>query len=337
MRGAALHSGPQFAGTDLALLEQIRQRVGIDLPVESFVEAVQRAFLASRERSLGAQLVQAFRECPSFQDFRGALVQAAHLAHGDGSVLVVGASPRVPGRDSAYAAAVTREVFGANCRIDRLDLEPDTIYQEPERRYDVVVTHSLCHYFFDQESFFGFVRAATRAGGVYVMGNEPNRRYWTNGEVQKAFRAMDASETRRRALRCYANPLFHLARLRTMIGGALDENGAFERKVNLILRQEYNASSNLTHKEMNRITDPFFPDELPGEHPLGGNGLDWEREVPGQLVDFGLEWIASARHLGKKNPGHLPAKWQRVNAALAAKYPMEGNVFSAVWRRTGGR
>lgn len=333
----ALHHAPRFADTDQALLEQIIDRVGVELPVDQFVQAVQRAFLASRERSLGSQLVQAFRECPSFEDFRGALAQALNLAPANPSILVIGASPRVPGRDSAYASAVAREVFGAAGRIERLDLEPGTIYNEPDGRFDIVVTHSLCHYFFDQEAFLGFIRESVRRGGVYVMGNEPNRRFWTNTAVQQAYREMDRSEARRRAMRCYLNPMFHASRVRTMLGGALDETNAFERRVNLMLRQELNAGRSLTLKEMNRITDPFFPDELPGDHPLGGNGLDWEKEIPARLEDFGLEWIASARHLGKQNPRNLPAKWQRANAELASRFPADGNVFSAVWQRVGGR
>lgn len=328
-----LNHSPRYRQTDVVILRQIMDRAGLQMSPEAFILAVQKAFLGSRERSLGEQLVKAFRECPSFVDFKGALSQAQKAAPGGCSILVIGAGQDVPGRDSAYASQAVREVFGESANVTRLDLTPETIYTEPERRYDVVVTHSLPHYFFDQESFYGFVRACTKPGGCYVMGNEPNRRFWVNPEVQKRFHEMNAAEYRRRTVRYYLNPRHYAAKMFRVLSAPKDESFSLERSVNLILQKSYNAQAPLTLKEMNRITDPFFPDELPGDHPLGGNGIDWDKDVPSFLRDFKLEWIASARHMGKHNPKHLPEKWQKVNAELKARHPMDGNVFSALWRR----
>ncbi len=332
-----LTGGPQFRQTDVAILRQIMDRIGLAMPVEDFILAVQKAFLGSRERSLGEQLVKAFRECPSFADFKGAIVQARKAAGSNASILAIGAGRDVPGRDSNYAAGVVKEVFGENCHIAQLDLEPDTIYTEGRNQYDVVVTHSLPHYFFDQAGFYGYIRSLTRPGGCYVMGNEPNRRFWVNPEVQGGFQEMNRAEIRRRTIRYYFNPRHYVSKLISVLRAPRNHSISLERSVNLILHKNYNAQGNLTLKEMNRITDPFFPDELPGDHPLGGNGIDWDKEVPTALTGFHLEWIASARHMGKYNPLHLPAKWQKLNAELKAKYPMDGNVFSALWRKAENR
>ncbi len=325
--------GQRFREADEALLRRMLERTGVAMEPAEFVVAVQRAFLDARPPSAGGHLIVGFRECPSFEDFRGALAQASERSPVQASVLVIGAGNDVPGRDSEYAATVAREVLGAGARIARLDLEPETIYGIAPGTFDLVVTHSLAHYFLDQEGFCRFIRLCTGRHGSYVMGNEPNRRFWANQEVQRAFETMNVSEAQRRTLRQCANPLFYLGRFAAALGVAARETDSFERKVNLMLRQRLNLRGRLTLKEINRITDPFFPDETPGRHPLGGDGLDWE-EVAEALGEFRLEWISSARHLGKQNPNHLPLRWQNVNAGLKAQYPMDGNVFSALWRRS---
>lgn len=324
---------PRFRQTDVVILRQIMERVGRPMPPEDFISLVFEAFTASRERTAGDHLPQTFRQCPSFQSFCSALTGAKERLPHEPSILIMGAGADVLGRNSSYAASVTREVFGPHCTLTPLDVTTRMIYTEPQQRYDLVVTHSLAHFFFDQESLYSFISRSINPRGGYVMGNEPNRRFWVNQDVQTAYRRMVESERLRRRVRGYLNPRFYVKRLVSMLRAPESEHHAFERSVNLYLHKRYDFQGDLTLKEMDRIIDPFFPDELPGDHPLGGNGLDWDNEVSAMLPGFSLEWVASARFMGKQNPQNMRPKWQRLNAELLAKHPLDGNVFSALWWR----
>jgi hypothetical protein len=327
---------PRFRQTDVVILRQIMERVGRTMPPEDFVSVVFEAFQASRERSAGDHMPAAFRACPSFQSFCTALTGAKERLGHEPSILVMGAGDDVMGRDSQYAASVVREVFGPSARITPMDLTTRSIYGEPQQRADLVVTHSLAHFFFDQESLYRFIARHVKQGGGYVMGNEPNRRFWVNPEVQNAYRTMVESERMRRRIRAWLNPLHYLRRIASLMNAPESDMAAFERSVNLYLHKRHDFKGGITIKEMDRIIDPFFPDELPGDHPLGGNGLDWENEIPALLPEFSMEWVASARFLGKQIPQTLRPRWQRLNAEMLAKHPLDGNVFCALWWRTAG-
>lgn len=314
---------------DVRILQEICSRVGCQSP-EILTSAVATAFMEAQTGVDGAHMARHFRACPSYGDFTAALKRAGELFPAP-SVLVLGIGKGFTGRDSAYAAQVVHEWIPQG-KVTRLDVTPTNLYQPAAARYDLIVSHSLAHFLFDQTAFYAFVRARLDPAGAYVMGGEPNARYWKNSECLARLKEMEESRRKARALhpRRYLGALVRFFRKPAPMP-------AFERSVNSILRERYGLSGDLTRKEMNRIADPYFPDELPGEHPLGGKGIDWEADLVRHLPGFRLEFIGTARFLGKTNPNNLPPAWQKVNAELEQRFPQDGNVFSALWVRSEAR
>ncbi|MEZ5353273.1 MAG: hypothetical protein R2762_11605 [Bryobacteraceae bacterium] len=329
-----------FRPEDTALVESIAKRTGAPLPAAVFVEQVQLAF-ADAQRSMRAEAGSAvspeFRDCPSFGVFRGALEQArSALApsrrRGAVSILAVGARPEIPARDSGYAADVTAEVFGSEAQITRMEIGCQDLAQPAGgETYDLVVTHSLPHFFLDMPAFLKLVTARVRAGGGYVMGSEPNRRYWSNAELAAQYRELAASVRRRRTIGSLVNPVQIVRRF--FPKRAAGAGTPFPQRVNMLLRERHGLQGDLTAEEMNRISDPFFPHELSSGGGPGGPGLDWEHELPAMMPGFRREWIATTRFLGRLNPNTLAPVWQQAHAKMERQFPLDGSVFSALWWR----
>ncbi len=320
-----------FRHSDQAALEAIAARTGMGLLPEEMVTAVREAFIASQQQHGGGAVEGDRPACPSSDIFRSGLARSRQLAPVQPSILVLGAGKGIPGRDSAYAAGVVDEVFEGQCRITRLEwTEPHAA--APAREYDLVVSHSLAHFLFGVDAFLRFAAAKVRrTGGGYVMASEPNRRFWANAEI--ASRMVEKREAKRLLDRI--RPFLRPAKL--LVTGShsrSSETQAFDSRVNAYLRERHGLRKDLTFKEINRIADPYFPDELLGQYPpLGANGFDWENELPGMLAGFRREWIATARFLGKRNPRMLDAQWTEIHDELERRYPLDGNVFTALWWR----
>ncbi|MEZ5401919.1 MAG: hypothetical protein R2729_19760 [Bryobacteraceae bacterium] len=318
---------------DRALLEDIARRVGLKLSAEDFATVVQAAFAAAQGDRNEAVQEAALRECDSFDGFRGAIERAGASARETFGraprVLVLGAAEGVPARDSRYAAGVAVEALGSGCVVERREIgRPDLSGPWREGGFEIVISHSLAHFFFESAGVFGLVDAAVAAGGSYVMGNEPNRRYWLNGEIQEQVSAKAAAGMARKRVRRWLSPRGWLRWF-----GRRDEPG-FTDRVNAILAERHGIQGPLTVKEINRIVDPYFPDEYPGEHALGAKGLDWEQDVRATLGGgFELEWTSTARFLGKQPRASLTPRWAAVHDELARRFPRDGSVISAHWRK----
>ena len=319
---------------DAIALSRLMARAGVHAPLGEFLDAAILAFASAQRNVYPVDMHARFRACPSHQDFRGALKAAQDNMRRPLSILVIGGAAPYTARSSDYAAQVTREVFASSnsCEISQLDVTPGGLQSPRGGRFDLIVTHSLAHYFFDLALFFQFVRAHMKPQSGYVIGQEPNHRFWTNLECQQFMNEMEKTKVRRPFTK-YLRPASYVSWVTRRV--TQETRASVEDLVNAALQKRFGMRGELTLKEIHRLADPHFPDELPGICRMGSDGLDWERSLPAWLPGFTPAWVGTARHLGKANPQSLPLRWQEAAKALAARYPLDGSVFSAFFHNTG--
>jgi hypothetical protein len=319
---------------DALALSRIMSRAGVRASADEFLDATARAFASAQRNVCQVDMQARFRACPSHQDFRRALQVACDNMPRPLSILVIGGAYPYTARSSDYAAQVAREVFASSdsCEISQLDVTPCDLHSPRGGSFDLIVTHSLAHYFFDLALFFQFVRTHMKPSSGYVIGQEPNRRFWANLECQRFMNEMETTKVRH-PLGKYLRPANYVSWITRRV--AQRKRISVEDLVNAALRKQFEMRGTLTLKEIHRMTDPHFPDELPGVCRMGSDGLDWEQSLPAWLPGCTPVWIGTARHLGKTNPRLLPSRWQETASDLAARYPLDGSVFSAFFHNPG--
>jgi hypothetical protein len=243
-------------------------------------------------------------------------------------VLAVGCGPGLAGRTAGFAAEVVREVL-PHAAVEQVNYTHGA--PAPGNTYDLVVTHSLLHFALDLDALGEFLLAAVPPGGWYVMGNEPNARFWANRECLLALEEVDEAESRRNQMRKLADPARYLLRLRR----ALNPRPAPDTTagVNRLLRDRLGMTGELTAKEIVRIVDPHLPDEMPGEYRLGSPGLHWTALATGPLADMTLETVRTSGYVMRDNPAQVPERWRKLDERLKRRFPRDGRSFSALWQR----
>ena len=311
----------------LELLEQTMRRVGAALPPEEFVAAVAETYRkvqAVSEATMDAR----FRRTRAYGDFQALLREAALPA--GARVLALGCGPGRAGRSAAFAAAVTREIY-PEVKIEQAAFTPCGGTAAPAGQYDLVVTHSFLHFLLDLAPLGAFLRGALDSGGRYVMANEPNARFWRNAECLSALDRVDADEARRNRLRRYTDPSRYAAKLLRSIRPARRPDPT--AGVNGVLRQRFGLRGELTAPEIARICDPYVPHARPGHPTRGYDGLDWSELEAGPLAGLRVEAVRTSGYVMRDNPDPVPERWRALDGGLAARYPLDGCSFSALWRR----
>lgn len=314
-----------FDAAPAGLLETL-ERVGAVARPADFVSGVVEAWRAVEAVTEGE--VQArFRSSRAYLDFREALRRARRPG---ARILAIGCGRGFAGRNAAYAASVVGEVYtsGEIARVDRLDLTPD-LRSESRAQYDLVVTHSLAHFAYDVRPICRLIEDLVAPGGVYVMANEPNSRFWSNPDCVREMDAISAVESREKRRRKLLDPARYWARIRRV---AKPERSWCER-INGILRERFQLTADLTRKEIVRLIDPFVPDGYDGHCPIGQNGIAWSDLERGALGGMRLDHVATSGYVGRSNPEPVPGRWRAVDERLAAQYPLDGCAFTAIWRK----
>jgi SAM-dependent methyltransferase len=302
-------------------------RVGASVRPAEFVEAVVETWRTVE--IVSDQEVQArFRTSRTWRDYR-ALLQSLEPPS---RVLAVGCGHGLAGRSSAYAASVVREVFPSRTRtsIGRLDLTPYTL-AEVRAPYDLVVTHSLLHFLYDPKPVCRLILQMVAPGGVYIMANEPNARFWSNPECVREMNEVGEIEGRRRRFRRLASPARYWSRLRRFAHAGEPQD--WIERMNKLLQQRLGLSGDLTPKEIVRIIDPHIPDSYPGEFPMGRDGLNWSELESGPLFGLRLDTVRTSGYVMRDNPDRVPDRWRPMDEKLASLYPLDGCAFSALWRK----
>jgi hypothetical protein len=298
------------------------ERVGARVSPVEFVDAVIRAFRCV-EPLADSVVYGRFRRSRAWSDFVALLLHAG-LRLG-ARVLCVGCGEALAGRSSVYASAVVLENYPW-AEPDLFDIDPGG-WNFDAGPYECIVSHSLLHFVYDPFPVCESIYRLVAPGGVYIMANEPNARFWSNGACLQELHRVDREEARRRRWRRYAEPARYLSRLIRAI--APEPKPGAVAGINRMLRERLRLRGDLTFKEIVRIADPHQPDRNPGEFAYGTNGLDWTNLSAG----FQLESVRTSGYVMRDNPMRVPARWCETDARMAARFPLDGCSFSALWRK----
>ncbi len=327
-------------------LKETMERVGAAMAAKDFVEAVSNAYHQVEAERYVIDMHAFFRTCGSYPQFKQALLVAKQTLKLPVSILDIGCG-------SGYDLEVLREVFspsevrvifccdispemlalasskadGFPCRFVRGGIEEVLEYGV----HDLVVTHSLVHHVPNLTGFFQRLDLVVAPGGGYVTGHEPNRRHWISAECMAVVEKMKRAERRRKGIAKYFVPSRYVSKMARLLRVTKDE--CLETEVNSILRDHFGLVADLTPQEIRRLVDVHVPDDLPGNFKIGWDGFDWKELQASFLPNYDLVCLGTSGYMGNSNPADLPSRWQKINAGLAQRYPLDGSIFSAFWRK----
>ena len=214
--------------------------------------------------------------------------------------------------------------------IERLDLTPH-MPAIPQRRYDLVVSHSLLHFVHDPGPVCRLLHELIAPGGAYVMANEPNARFWMNPVCFARWKRPAKRKLARAA--CVSS---HRPRATGLVCGRLAHPGEprdWVARMNMLLRQRIGLTAELSAKEIVRIIDPHLPDHYPGDYPLGSQGLSWSDLEAGPLLGLRVDAVRTSGYVLRDNPERVPERWRPIDEKLASDFPLDGCSFSALWHK----
>ena len=340
----------QFTLTDheqsLARLERTMNRVGVAMSPPHFIHVVSNAYHEVEAQRHAIDMHAYFRSSGGYASFKRALITARDELIKPVSILNIGCG-------AGYDLEVLREVFSPDdvkkivCCDISVDMQAIARKQAagyPCRfvlghagealvygPYDLAVTNAMIHHIADLNSFFNVLERAVVRGGGFVMGHEPNARYWRNKECMGALKELRKSRRRHRTLQKIFDPSRYLYKIARVSGVASDDS--LQTRVNRLLRAR-GFKSDLTIDEIHRLVDVHVPNGRDEEFKIGLDGFDWEELQREVLSSFELVSVETSGYLGETcSPATLPRRWRDINDQLAARYPFDGSNFSAFWRR----
>lgn len=310
-------------------------RIGAKLDPFEFLCVVQRTYQELQPAGTAEEMKVKLRACPSYEIFRAALESARGSYLSSVNALAIGCGAGYAGMPASYAAGVVKEVFRQRQHtvVEECDVTPEMMHSRirSTRRFNLVVTHSMMHRIASLQPFFQFIDDHLAEGGVLVMGHEPNARFFRNADCRAALEELRAANRRRRRLRSLADPSRWFGRAARLLGKR-PERSLFDQ-VNGALRLRYGFSGDLTSNEMTRLIDIHRPAEHGTGFAIGLNGFDCQDIEREFLPGFRHLWVGTSGHLGYAHSDHLPKAWRERQSQLSARYPDDGAVFSACWRK----
>jgi hypothetical protein len=313
-------------------LSAIMDRIGCTTSPDKFLESVARAYRQG-QRSLRISDA-AFDALSSHEVFIEGLKEASLRLKGGGQIMVLGCGDDFVGRDATYAEELVRKVIPREkmgtvraWNLARSDLRV-SLPPHHAGRYDLIVTNSLLHFIADIGCVVRLIAGMVGERGLYLMGHEPNSRFWFNQTLREERRCM-AIETiptwRQRALRLssYRVKIRKLFRARPPVTlGTL---------VNRSLTDQYGLRGEVANHEIARIVDPHRPCEVGGGLQIGLNGFGVEELAQFWNRSAAPVWMRSYDHLGFIDYPGLPEKWKKRDLDLEKLYPHDGSAWAALW------
>lgn len=330
----------------LSKLQSTMNRVGVTMTPGEFIRVVSNAYHEVEAQHHAIDMHAYFRSSGGYETFRRALMLAKETLGRPLSILNIGCG-------AGYDLEVLRELFAPDevkkivCSDISVDMQTiarkqgagypcrfvlghvaEALVYGP---YDLVVTNAMIHHVADLSSFFKDVERAVVPGGGFVMGHEPNARYWRNPECMAALKTLRNSRQWRRTIKKFLDPSKYIYKAAQVCGVARDES--LQTRVNRLLR-ERGFTSDLTLAELHRLVDVHVPNGADEEFKIGLDGFDWEVLQRDLLSNFELRFVESCGYLGETcSPVMMSRRWRSINDRLAARYPLDGSNFSAFWRR----
>ncbi len=331
----------------MAHLTATMRRVGASMTCSEFIRVVGQVYYEVHSFRHVTETYQYFRRSGAYDHFKRAVLLVHRMVHRPAAILDIGCG-------AGYELEVLKEVF-AEDEVDSIlcvDVSSDMLayaqaimngypcrsvlgavedLSEPTRVH-LAVTHAMVHHVPNLASLFAAIDRLLVPGGFYVMGHEPNRRYWTHLVHTPKLRKSHDMARRRRQLRKFLQPSRYLNKLARTLGLADDVSP--NAMINGILRERYGFTDKLSAKEIQRLVNVHIPNQLPGEFRIGWDGFDWNELGATMLPRFQLHSLVTYGHAMKAtNPDCWPPGCQKLDRELAQQYPMDGLCFTAVWRK----
>lgn len=221
-------------------------------------------------------------------------------------------------------------------RIDRVfpkamyisDLEKLLKSSDGDLQFDLVITNSTLHHIYDWRALVEGLVGLLKPGGFYLMGHEPSSRFRRNAELEKVCSSLYAEWGKWRKFLSYSKYISYVSRRMGLAEGVnvLKETSRRAFRFGLTKRR-------LPLDVVQGLVDYHVP--VSSSPPEWGFDIETlKARVPGNLV---LSEFKSYAFLGVSlQMPDLPGKWKRLGASLAAKYPLDGAMFCALWRKPQG-
>jgi hypothetical protein len=151
------------------------------------------------------------------------------------------------------------------------------------------------------------------------MANEPNVRFWRNAECVRVMERVGDAESRRRRMLKLMNPVSYGAKVVRVLKRTKRDDPFAE--AGRLVRERMGLQADLTPGEIVAILEPHR------------GGLDLDEMEAGALARMRLEAVRTSGYVHRDNPEQVRVRWRPLDEDLAARYPLDGCMLSALWRK----
>jgi hypothetical protein len=308
-------------------LSELMRRVETPLSPPEFLALVSRTYMDLKGAD-GHVQEESFRRSTSHQVFVAAIRQALTLVPHPTSILVLGVGSGFAGCRSRYARSAVIEAFTAagHPAVESDDLTPRSLLRPRPSlpRFDIVASHSLLHFVPYLGQCWRHISNSVAPGGCYVMGHEPNARFWQHPHLVELYRRRVAGNRRprpawRRALG-WVSRAMHLS-----------DHAELHAQVNRRLIAAGAIAHHLAPVEINRLVDVHRRSLHPSPFRIGLDGIDLQQMSEAEaFADMRLVWSLSYDHAGYSSSESDAGAELRE---LGESWPDDGATCTAVWQK----
>ncbi len=195
----------------------------------------------------------------------------------------------------------------------------------------IVTINSVLHHVVWWEDFLTDVAGVLRSGDVLVLCHEPNRRFWENARLVRAFDAIVEERKKARPLVKYLDPRNYGRKLLSLSGLAHGPRTSADA-INRELRGNGAIRRDLPPEMIGAIIDYSVPlcwRNLPCAPAYDEGFYDIERLAKEYFQGFRVLHSFTYQHVAL-SPSVLPRKWVEVDKDMAGKYPSDGAQFCMI-------
>lgn len=204
--------------------------------------------------------------------------------------------------------AVCRQKFGADPRLSFFSNDDgrETMLAT-KQKYDIIVCNALMHHILEPEFVFALINELLEPGGIFVMGHEPNKRFYNNSILQSASKIF-------RVYKKINRRLFGKKRKTT-------EDIAVLTQKELVQKGMVPVDFPVTI--IPKFVDIHVPLSNYAVQPWGENGFDLAYVNHYLASNFGLIAQITYSHI-KDQEAYKSFVWRNIAGLLAKVYPKDG-------------
>jgi SAM-dependent methyltransferase len=190
-------------------------------------------------------------------------------------------------------------------------------------RFNVLLTNSLLHHLPQPIQTIQVLGEKLDLGGFWIAGHEPSRRFFSNVECLENYEGF----LKARRWRRFLDPDPYLRTLQFALKMKRNPSNETAKKAfaeGLFLRKPRS-------EVIARLVDLHVPHSR--EEAEGGRGFDFrkiEEQIAGQ---WSMRWVQTYAFMGGFEEAGLSHEWRSRCTRLRVKYPMDGSIFSSIWRK----